>query len=925
MSVFVKRLFRLILPLGFGDELPVLFVFSDIFDFWINWPLKLHYMLRRCTTMSKPREVQSGIVLTRSVSHSHNSMRSCLLGFQSDTMISIIQPLGLILSVLVVVLNIASADDSFLQDQSFRYVFQDAASSSDSAQISPSWSVLPFSFSTEDVISKKNTLVQPSNGQCMLLIKSGILYYTSLKSDKPSWESMENPYDDWKIMSDLELPDSNLIVEGAYNKTEGTASFYILTPTNVQQVSVSDGGCGKVVSSLPLLAEGTFVLKDIQTAQMQYAPSLNIMFIGSNTGVTALDLTKMEFRSVSKEVSQACIALFWCEEWQTLFVSNKIALWTIKYSNEGGSIRSDINHEWIGGILAYTPTDFAYDSTTNGVWIAERESVHKLTIDGVYWRYGYQQMAPMTNITSVAVHDGMVYTGSSDAGMARVHSNTDPTQLDINIEGNHNGAKDDPWTWKYFYGPRYLIDNTVKSIVPAVDGKGVFVMTSTGASYMRLDSITLDIKAKVMETMQYPRHDRHGIINPTSLKVYGDLSTYVLSCGDNDGLWTSMAVIGLAYRHMSEKHGNEAARASAWRGFEGLERLSTITGAYPRYTARSFCKVSDGNNGCPDSIDPECVDDCWYYAPDNEGWYYKGDTSSDELSGHFAAYAILYDHVAQTEEQKGRVLRLMEGLLEGIIENDLYFISPETGKRTLWGFWNPKELNDMPEHYSERGTNSLEILAWCASAYSITGKDIYYNQFWELVKNHNYVANTLNVKIDSALDENHSDTELIYLAYQTLFYANHRLADDHPRKAALQEMTQLMVPSLQRTWRLSKGELSALWLGIYAGTAQQTEYVSKADLKDATYSLKDWQLDNINWDIEGSQRIDLDISSVYHVRMNQHRPIMRHIRPPQERASTEANNDPFDVNAGGSGTTEYEPNVYLFPYYIMKYHNLLIV
>jgi hypothetical protein len=825
--------------------------------------------------------------------------------------------------ILLISLASVSGDDSFLQDQSFRYVFKAAGSSGDSAQISPSWSTLPFNFSPEEMISKKNSLLNPSNGQCMLLIRSGILYSARLKTTKPSWESLENPYNDWSVLGDLELPDSDVMVEGAYNKTDDTASFYTLTPTNVQQITISDGGCGKIVSSLPILAEGTYVNKDTQTAQLQYSPLLDVIFIGTpETGVTALDLKKMEFGNVKKEVSQESIALFWCEEWQTLFVSNSIALWSIKYSVEGDKISTEMNHEWIGGILGYVPTDFAYDSTTNGVWIAEREAVHRLTIDGVYWRYGYQQMAPMTNITSVTVHDGMVYTGSSDAGLARVHSNTDPTQLDINIEGDFKNS--DPWTWKYFYGPRYLVDNSVQAIVPSADGKGVFVMTATGASYMRLDSITLDAKAKVMETFQYPRHDRHGIINPTSLKVYGDLSTYVLSCGDNDGLWTSMAIIGLAYRHMSEKDGNEAARASAWRGFEGLERLSTITGAYPRFTARSFCKVSDGNNGCPAEIDPECIDDCWYYAPNNEGWYYKGDTSSDELSGHFAAYSILYDHIAQTEEQKGRVLGLMEGLLEGIIENDLYFISPETGKRTLWGFWNPKELNGMPEHYSERGTNSLEILAWCASAYSITGKDIYYNQFWDLVKNHNYVANTLNVKIDSALDENHSDSELIYLAYQALFYANHRLADDHPRKAALQEMTQLMVPSLQRTWRLSKGELSALWLGIYAGTAQQTQYVSKTDLRDATYSLKDWQLDNINWDIEGSQRIDLDISSVYHVRMNQHRPIMRHIRPPQERASTEANNDPFDVNSGGSGTTEYEPNVYLFPYYIMKYHGLIL-
>lgn len=43
------------------------------------------------------------------------------------------------------------------------------------------------------------------------------------------------------------------------------------------------------------------------------------------------------------------------------------------------------------------------------------------------------------------------------------------------------------------------------------------------------------------------------------------------------------------------------------------------------------------------------------------GWIFKSDTSSDEITGHLAAYPMLYDAIAQTEEQKARVLTLMEG------------------------------------------------------------------------------------------------------------------------------------------------------------------------------------------------------------------------------------------------------------------------
>lgn len=44
--------------------------------------------------------------------------------------------------------------------------------------------------------------------------------------------------------------------------------------------------------------------------------------------------------------------------------------------------------------------------------------------------------------------------------------------------------------------------------------------------------------------------------------------------------------------------GAESARAEAWRGFEGLETIVNVTGAYPRYPARSYCFLEDGDHGC---------------------------------------------------------------------------------------------------------------------------------------------------------------------------------------------------------------------------------------------------------------------------------------------------------------------------------------
>ena len=135
-------------------------------------------------------------------------------------------------------------------------------------------------------------------------------------------------------------------------------------------------------------------------------------------------------------------------------------------------------------------------------------------------------------------------------------------------------------------------------------------------------------------------------------------------------------------------------------------------------------------------------------------------------------------------------------------------------------------------------------------------------------------------------------------------------------------MVEPMLPSLRKTWILVAGELSPLWLGIYAGTAQQTHGVNDVAKASAVASLQRWALDFIQWEIKGTQRIDLDINEHFTARYSDV-PIMRHIRPPSEREASEWNNDPFMVNPGGNGKAEYEPGTWLFPYYIMKYNGLI--
>lgn len=844
----------------------------------------------------------------------------------------------------------ANKDFAFFQDYSHRYNYASAVAPviDLSAQSSQAWETLPFTVSTQNALKKGGVLSGLGlNKNCLLTLNEGAFYSASTKEHEPSMQSMENPYSAWSSAGDTGLGDS-LINIMLYSEQLSNATSYTLYGATKQNIAImsfavsKDAPCGKL-SSVSYLLEEDVKLGHVNS--LQFSPSLNSIFVGSLcTGVTRIslgtDAATAPVPATLMQTGKTSSTALWVEQWQTLYTADDVAFYTVDYSQNREVPK--VAHEWIGGVLAFTPTDLDFDDVNGFLWIAEKESLHRLTRDKVYWRYGYQQGAPMQNISSVAVHNGIVYAGSENLGLSSVDGAASPDQLDATIGGNGDaspdptdgappaGAHGDPWRWSYYFGPRYLPSNAVLSL--HVDrsrksGHSLLVFTETGAAYLDVRPFSLKEKAAAMDTFQYPRHDRYGLSTPVDLNAFGDLSTYHFADGDNDGLWTGMSAMSMTYRVMLSKGQDKDAIKQAWRAFEGLEMLSVVTGGHPNYVARSFCKISDGDNGCPTSIDPNCTEDCWYntHTPEFEGWYYKGDTSSDELCGHMAAYPMLYDHVAQTEGEKKRVLDMIEGITMGIIDNDLYFISPETGERTTWGFWNPKELNGMPEHYSERGTNSLEILAWTASAYSITGNQKYKDTFWTLVNDHDYVANCLNVKIDSAIDENHSDTELLMLAFHSLYYAYQRLPDGHERKHELKEMVSLMDPAIQRSWRLMRGELNGLWLGIYKGVAQQTKYVSNSDVEKSLWTLRRWQLDNINWPIHNSQRIDLDISTSFFTRNSDSNPIMRHIRPPTERSSSEYNNDPFTVDpgAGEAGNCEYEPAVWMFPYYIMAYHGMV--
>jgi hypothetical protein len=141
--------------------------------------------------------------------------------------------------------------------------------------------------------------------------------------------------------------------------------------------------------------------------------------------------------------------------------------------------------------------------------------------------------------------------------------------------------------------------------------------------------MTLAQKADYFEQRVHARHDRWGQVSNSELKEPGNLATNQLRSSDNDGLWTAMYAASQVFRYAVTK--SPEALANARKTIGAVLFLEEVTGR-PGFPARSWITKDE----------PRPRDGQWHWTPDNQ-IQWKGDTSSDEIVGHFFIYGIAYD------------------------------------------------------------------------------------------------------------------------------------------------------------------------------------------------------------------------------------------------------------------------------------------
>ena len=433
--------------------------------------------------------------------------------------------------------------------------------------------------------------------------------------------------------------------------------------------------------------------------------------------------------------------------------------------------------------------------------------------------------------------------------------------------------------WSYLASKRWLPDDHVTAVAPGQENS-VWVGTPTGLAHIFHRQMTFSEKAVILQRDLESRDRRHGYVTEMQLRAPGVLDGAVQEISDNDGLWTSLYIASQSFRYATSKA--PEARAQAWRSMQALLRLESITGI-SGFPARAICHTNEPQFASSLRSDPE-----WHESPVEKEWYWKGETSSDEIDGHYFGWYVFHE-LAADEGQKAQVRATCKRVTDHILAHD-YFLVDKDGLPTTWGSWGPARLNDDPRYWEERGLGSLEILSHLKVAAHIVKDPRYESAYHELIRSHHYALNTLPAKLQHGVA---FDNELLFLAYYPLL----QLETDPGLRA-------IYLASLKRTWDLVRVEANPVWNFIYGATTR-----GPCDVEAAVGSLREIPLDFIHWKMRNSHRADIDSAN-------------RKPLPWSNRVIHNWDSNPFDLD-GGSDMGEGDQTVWLLPYWMGRYHGLI--
>ena len=467
----------------------------------------------------------------------------------------------------------------------------------------------------------------------------------------------------------------------------------------------------------------------------------------------------------------------------------------------------------------------------------------------------------------------------------------------------------------YFSYGTWLLHPTVTKIAVSDNGS-IAAVTPRGISLITSNYMTLEDKANHFDALAVKYYTRNeGYQVARKLRKYGDMESGWLPNSDNDGLFTGVYCASQCFRY--KVTGDEEAKANAKKAVEAMIKLTEITGK-PGFTARAT-RYSHEENFLTGNREE------WHVCEDNPECEWLGEISSDEMTGHYFAYGIYYDLVADKKEKK-RIAKVVKTITDHIIDNNFHLTDVD-GIPTTWANWEPDLLNNDDRWYYERGTNSLEILSFLKTTYHVTGDEKYNQIFDMLIKKHHYAMNCMQYKVEDG-HVAHIDDQLDFVnIYPLIVYT-----DNDAQK-------EIFKMGLTHHWEYERVERSPFFNIVYG--ALTSNY---CDIENAAKSLAEMNLDLIRWPVYNSYRKDI-VWDTEQESMG----IPAQLKYPVEYSSRLAvhyDGNPFicdsgaeefvNINsktvnrtstlpgtAGANGMSAMMPYIYLLPYWMGRYYGLL--
>ena len=510
----------------------------------------------------------------------------------------------------------------------------------------------------------------------------------------------------------------------------------------------------------------------------------------------------------------------------------------------------------------------------------------------------------------------------------------------------HLGAiRFDGKDWHYRQGKRWLPNDNLSQVL--VDARGnAWFATASGVGSIRREPLTLARKAEAyeQEIERYIKRTPFGFVAEASLKTPADKSSAAPQDSDNDGLWTAMYGAGEAFAFGATR--DPQAKQRAKQAFEALRFLQKVTQGCahspPRgYVARTLRPVEwpDPNIGriehdrAQKSTDRlwKVYEPRWPKSADGQ-WFWKSDTSSDELDGHFFFYPLYFDFCVDTDEERDRVREVVRDLTDHLLSHDFNLIDHD-GTPTRWGVYGPKQLNHDPDWWQERGLKSLSMLSYLTVAAHVVGDPKYTAAARELIDRHGYAHNLMHPKVQHGPGSgNQSDDEMAFMCFYSLL----RYSKDD----ALKNLARY---SFYRYWLNESPELNPFFNFAYAAcgldprVAGPYGHFSIAPwpgwFEDSMATLHGFSLDRLDWASRNSHRLDIvalspirsvDVENPEFQPRRGHR-VNGKVLPIENRHFNHWNTDPWVLNygGGGEGGELAAGTVFLLPYYMGLYHGFI--